>query len=235
MKDIWFIGDSFINQTFHALPDLKTTAKLKKRDPPYVYDFFNVCCFTSRSLSLVNSVPARLVNCLIKALNDNVDEERKSKPLPQIIMVIPDLDILKYVDHFTYGIEIILTPLICWIIQEMKNAVEAKKEQLYKLKPGILTAGEPKIIWVKILQRMRSKEKIFTVRSKFNNLIEEMIVKEKNHYLIDPNPAMNDPAWYSQINEPNLDRWLLSGKKLMIVSAFLIITSLFSNQGLIPL
>ena len=79
------------------------------------------------------------------------------------------------------------------------------KDHLYKLRPGALTSGEPKIVWVKMLQRMRSADKVLTVRTRFNNILEELIAKERNHYLIDPNPAVHDTAFYSHLNLLNLD------------------------------
>ena len=72
-KDLWFIGDNFVNQNFHALPALKTQAQMKHRQIPYVYDEYAVRSFTSNptSVSSTRSTPAKLVNCVIKALNEN--------------------------------------------------------------------------------------------------------------------------------------------------------------------
>ena len=33
-KDVWMIGDNFVNETFHALPAMNTQARIDKRMPP---------------------------------------------------------------------------------------------------------------------------------------------------------------------------------------------------------
>ena len=71
IKDIWLLRDKFVNDNFHAFPAWNTHAKITKCPGPYIYQEFNVRCFTANPLSEVKQVLARILNCLIKALNDS--------------------------------------------------------------------------------------------------------------------------------------------------------------------
>ena len=87
MNDLWVIGDRFIHDIFYALGKLKTQASMKQKELPYMYNYFNISCFTSNPKSFERNTLARIVNCLVKALNDTVK-------LPRLILVVPDEDIL---------------------------------------------------------------------------------------------------------------------------------------------
>ena len=58
-KDLWIIGDQFVNEVFHALQELQQSAKINKKRGPFIYDEFNVRCFTSNPLSPVKNVAVR--------------------------------------------------------------------------------------------------------------------------------------------------------------------------------
>ena len=107
-----------------------------------------------------------------KALNE-------SFILPRFIVIVPDWDILKYLDHNTFGVEQVIHKMISWMTNNIICAVEVKKDQLYKIQPGSVTSGEPKIIWVKMIQRMRTFEKILTVRVKYNSFLESCMAERR--------------------------------------------------------
>ena len=88
VSDLWFIGDDFVNETYHALPDMMKEAKMSNKDGPYIYKMYNVHCFTSKPGSLTRSVPVCMVNCLIKVLNESFN-------LPCFVIMVPDWDILQ--------------------------------------------------------------------------------------------------------------------------------------------
>ena len=68
------------------IPEMRKLTQFSM-ETPYVYDYFNIRCFPSKPASTNASIPARLVNCLIKATNE-------IEKLPRIIVVIPDWNIL---------------------------------------------------------------------------------------------------------------------------------------------
>ena len=90
INDVWFIGDRFLNDIYHTFPGMRNHAKLAKEPLPYLYDYFNISVFTTNPESMLKDVLARLVNCVVKALNDN-------NKLPRFIVVIPNDNNLQHI------------------------------------------------------------------------------------------------------------------------------------------
>ena len=168
--------------------------KQDKSTPPYIYQQYTVKCFTSSPSTKTESVPAGMVNSIVKALND-------AHKLPRFIIIIPDWDLLHYSDHNTYGVEAVTQWAVGWMVSNIIKAIEMRKDQIYNSKRGAVVATEPKVVWVKMLQRMRSYDKILTVRSKFNSTVETLIANKWRHYIIDINPILCDVAYFTKTNQ----------------------------------
>ena len=141
MSDLWFVGDKFVNDNYHAMSAMLSVARINRSDPPYVFDYYNVKCYTSNPLSHVKSLSARIVNNVVKALLN-----KECTRLPRFIIVIPDWDILQYLNHNTYGVEQVAQQELEWIMEMMSNAVKSKKNELFKIKPGSAIGSELKIV-----------------------------------------------------------------------------------------
>ena len=196
VNNIWLIGDQFLINVFHALQQLQVEAKEARRQEPYIYEFYNVSCFTASPNSVIKSMLARLVNSLVKALND-------CKKLPRIIMVIPDWDILKFLDHKTFGIKMIAEDAVGWIITQMNRAIESKKDTMRRRKPGSVVTGQPKVIWVTMMNRMNAPCKMLAHRMKFNDAVEKHLAIHMNYYILDVAPAMMDSSYFDPRNRIN--------------------------------
>ena len=207
ISDLWIIEDSFVNDYFHALQETQKEAVKSDSDQPFMYRKYEVKCFTARPASSVKSVPARMVNALIKALNE-------SFRIPRFIIVVPDWDILKYINYNTYGVEKVVTEMLDWMFEKMSEAIEDKRTQLRKIKEGSVVSSEPKYVWVKMLQRMRSYEKVLKVRNKFNTVLEKMLADRNNHYVIDPNPILRDASYFTRHNDLNAEGGILFWKEI---------------------
>ena len=188
---------------------MNSTVRIDNRDPPYVYNMYNVRCFMSNPLSHIHSVPGRMVNCLIKAIHD-----KECVRIPRFVVVIPDWDILRYFNHNTFGIEKITEETIEWMMSEMVKAVEDKREQLFKIKPGAVISTEPKYVWIKMMQHMAQYDKVLTVRAKYNNTLESILADRSGHYVIDVNPILRDPAYFTGNNELNAEGRILFWKEV---------------------
>ena len=207
VKDLWIIGDKFVNELFHAYPALNAEVKKQNTQHPFAYDFYNVRCFTSSPVSTTKSVPARLLNCLLKALNENNN-------LPRFVIVVPDWNLLQFMQHNGFGIMEMTAALVRWMVTNMLWAVGSKKEQLRMVKPGALISGEPKIIWVKMIKRLRGYSKLLAVCNKFNQVMEKVLAAKKSQYLIDLSPAINDSDLFTSANELNGDGRVTFWKEL---------------------
>ena len=113
VKDCWMVGDAFLCDIFDTMQRMKEDAKDKVQLMPYIYDFYNLSFIMENPLSHVRNAMTHLVNALVKTLNEETS-------LPRFILVIPDWDILKYIDHFTFGISLIAGKCLNWIINNME-------------------------------------------------------------------------------------------------------------------
>ena len=212
LHECWIIGDLFVSQVFHALPYRNTQNRLAKKGPLYVYDNFTVKCFSTNPLSKIKEAHAHLVNSLIHGLN-------KNKYLPRLIIILPDWDIVKYVGEVSFGIFLILEKMLSWTVEAMYRAIETRKEDLRKFKSGVVTYGEPKILWVKMIDRVGVIDRALAVCNKFNRALENVLSRRRNNYVIDVNNKINDASFFSQqlkeLNDDGLHRfWLEIDKKI---------------------
>ena len=196
MSNLWLIGDEFLMDAYHALQKLQTEARSARRAEPYVYDYYNISCFTTSPNSAVRNIMSRFVNCLVKALND-------AKELPRIILVIPDWDILKAIDHETFGIKLLLDDSLNWIVSKMNKAIESKKDNMRRRKPGSVLPAQPKVIWVQMFNRITMRSQLMAHRSKFNTVLEKHLAIHMNHYIMNINSAMQDTTFFDSKNRIN--------------------------------
>ena len=199
-KDLWFIGDKFIHSIYHTLQGMNTEAKVAKGKIPYLYDMYNVCCFTANPLSDMKNVATHLVNLLVKSLNDY-------EKLPRMILVVPDWDLLKYYKFIYHNADSLIKTILKWIIHNMCRAIDAKKDFLTKSKVGAVFEGEPKVIWAKMINRPGNNQFHAAVlqKGRFNRILEDLLADEKGHYLMDMNVATNDQAFFTDDNNLNAD------------------------------
>ena len=92
LKSLWFIGDTFLNEVFHALPGIKTEAVTSKKKIPYIYEYYNVTYFVTNPLGPPRNVLPRFTNALISGLNDAVE-------IPRFVVLVPNGDIAAYVKN----------------------------------------------------------------------------------------------------------------------------------------
>ena len=212
-NDLWLVGDDFLHDHYYKLPQIKNDAYLARERLPYMYDFYNVSCFTPNPQSLTTNVIARLVNSFIKALND-------TNKIPRIVLIIPEDDLLTYLfkQNEEFGIGTITFKVLNWISTQMTRATDAKKDDLKRVKPGAVIPTEPKFIWVKMLNRVNARSDLLALRSKFNEVLEEVLYKKDQHYIIDIVTAMADSSFYDKnnyINGEGLKRFWIEIDKLI--------------------
>ena len=140
---------------------MKTSAGMEKKKPPFVYKYFNVSTFTTNPLSDMEDVLARLINCFIKELNDNIY-------LPSLLVMIPDHDLLNYVaNYFSNDTRLDSTDLrnafgkaIQWLASQLDRAIEIRKDALHIRHNGAVDPLEPRILWIKVLGWLKSRQEV---------------------------------------------------------------------------
>ena len=213
-RDLWIHGDKFVNDVFHALQAMKSAAKDAQKPVPYVYDYYNITCITECNLSGSENLLVKLVNAVIKTLNAN------QLHIPRIITIIPDLDILCFINHFAFGVSQIIGQCLTWLVCNIKQAIDAKKDDLRHRKPGALHSSEPKIIWMKIFQCPGvNYAHLNTVRHKFNCILEDILSTRKNHFIMEVSAKISDPANFfpgtSKLNDYGMELFWLETDRIL--------------------
>ena len=123
---------------------------MARHEEPYAYRYFNILAFYQASDPRPNNAIGKILNALIKALNRNAG-------MPDYLIIVPDVDILKSISHFDFGVSWIISRNLHWLSMEIRKLMEAHKEYLMSRRPGALPIGGkcPEIIWVKMLERPR--------------------------------------------------------------------------------
>ena len=162
-----------------------------------MYDFYNVSCYTPNPSSLITNVMSRLVNCLVKALNDALK-------LPRLIVVIPDMDLCNFVQNRfqpnTYDSPHIIREAVFWILNQFARAIESKKDNFMRRKIGAVIGSEPKVIWVKALYRTCSSCYNRDQCEHFNNELEDLLHGRDCNYILSLNRFMDDDSFFDQRN-----------------------------------
>ena len=200
LNDLWIIRDVFVNKNYYMLPQMKHEAKSSHQPIPYIYEFFNVTCYTPHPDTMVKDVLAKFVNCTIKVLNDAVK-------LPRIILIIPDSDIVCFIRKITDQSEIqqFFDSALNWIINQMAKAIESSKDNLQRRRPGAILPYEPKMIWVKMFDRLGTSRhsKSMAYRATFNDSLENALAGKAGHFIMDIDQAMADVIYFDQFNHLN--------------------------------
>ena len=168
---------------------MKRRATAAKTPLPYIYDYFNVSCFTSSPNSLTTDILTRIMNCFIKALNDALK-------LPRLVVVIQDWDLLQFVNYFTKGVRAVNNEAVKWVINHMIRAVDAKIDNLVCSKPGSIIYNEPKFIWIKMMHRLNATCPVLAFNTNFNDVLENTLAGKSNHFLMDVDAAMSDTSMF---------------------------------------
>ena len=79
----------------------------------------------------------------------------------------------------------------------ISRALQVKKDRLFGLKPGAINPGEPKVIWVKMINQRKAQDDTLTVRRKFNTVLENLLVDYKHHYIMDLDYYLSEPAFFN--------------------------------------
>ena len=126
----------------------------------------------------------------------------ETKKLPRILLVIPDCDLLEYINFCDSGKSHVIGANLEWLINNIDQALTCEKEDLRHIR-GAVMANEPKIIWVKMLNRSLggfASERINLINEladTFNSILEEILSTRKNSFVVNMNEDMLGLSTYS--------------------------------------
>ena len=186
-KDVWFLGDRALLDLFYVLPSMRREAKLKKSDPPYLYDQYNISAFTMGN-SQISNFFTRILSSIVEVVNKN--------RLPRMIVSVIDMDMTLSIDRFNKpGVSNLIGKGVSWLTHTLEQLIETKKEDIYNIRQGALVSGEPKLVWLRAFWRPNYNQDVDTMRVKFNDILEETLVSRKNSYILG---ITSEKAWFDR-------------------------------------
>ena len=151
--------------------------------------------FAPNPRSKLREAPAKIVNALIHGLNEKPDTKYAAF-LPRFIIIAPDWDVIKYIGHYKYGFTIIAQMITNWMVEEVNKAIQKRKDDLQRIKSGATIQYEPKVVWIKMVDRVSQVDKALAVRHKFNSILEDTLVDYSGHFILDVSSTMKDPSFF---------------------------------------
>ena len=170
-----------MKRNYQAYPILRSEAVANDTKPPYVFSNYNVSTFTTNDKQVKNRT-VKIVNGLIEAFN-------KYHTMPRFIIIVPDWDILKYINFYEFRASKFIGTMVDWLIKEVSSAVDEKKADMKRSRPGSVVSLEPKLIMVKMIDRPGTSD-VLKSREKYNAVLEEALFQTKKMYIMDINTSM---------------------------------------------
>ena len=179
-----------LHEIFHTLPAIRNEARLAKTDEPYLYQYYNIHPYFPSNSIIINNNVLRLANSLVEALN-------KRQNLPRMLVFFPDKDLLSALGpkFLINRPERAIARLIDWITNFVNREISTRKVDMYAKKPSSVSPGEPKFLWIKMLNRFQNRDATNSYRLCFNSMLEEAISSRKHSYIIDPSHILKPAAF----------------------------------------
>ena len=196
-KDVWLLGDEFLQSIFHELQDMKIEAKASNVDIPFLYEAFNVKYLHTKTLAS-SDVPARIMNGLVNGMKEYVR-------LPKYLIVILDDELITHINHFDTGFRVMSGGLINWMANNIIRAIEFRKKDLLRIRVGAVSVGDPKVIWTKLMSHNKGYDRVMTVKTKYNNTLDDILSQKSGHLIMDFAKAMEHPGLYTEKNSLTQD------------------------------
>ena len=180
VSDVWIISDEFLRSVISSLQGMKTETLMDNKHPPFIYNYYNVFCYFQSPLSNVKSIATRILNAMIEGLNERVC-------LPRYILILTDIDIIKYINKYDYMVGYNIKDMIVWLAKNIKRSLEGWKDDLKCKRAGTISiSAELRIVWVQALYRppdMNNKE-VFSLIAKYNQILVDVIqIDEHAHFM----------------------------------------------------
>ena len=114
----------------HSVPwRYGTTPGYRLKSEPYLHQYYN-------AKAIHESSPLTRGNTLGKKLNGLITKMNDCEHLPHFLILIPDGDLVHAMNHFEYGASTIIGRCLEWLINQIDQAITARKSGLQLKGPG---------------------------------------------------------------------------------------------------
>ena len=215
VKDVWLVGDKMLRTIYATLPAMRRESKLAKLQEPYLYKYYNVKRYYADLNNYTGNALERIQNALIKAINDN-------QHLPRFLLVFPDRDLITSMgkEFIKFGVGDALGRIVDKLIANVDRIVNNRKTDLYFKRPGAISPGEPKFIWIKMIRRPNeASNSVQSVRTKFNSILEKAITGKRHNYILDFDGVLSNDSFdrNAELNPTGMiEAWLEIDRKIQM-------------------
>ena len=161
---------------------MKLQAEEKEKQIPYLFSFYNIKAFYPTEETPQDTFLSGIHNALVGALNDRINYH-----LPRYLLIVLDSELVEAADGYDYGAVEVFTEWIEWLLVNINESIEFRKQDLLRKRPGaIASTSEPWFIWVTMLKRPNSttKKEVFALTRKFNTTLEQVIANDKCSHIL---------------------------------------------------
>ena len=171
IKDYWLVGDQFLCEIFSTLQGIKVDATTKKRDPPYIYENYNIYAWYK---------PIKdCTQCMVRIFNSFVEGLNSRAFCPKYMLIIPDEDILDCKSG------LYVEDQLEWLYTSINKAITHRRDDLKWKRPGSMSSSfEPRVIWVEPICRPINNKNAKMINRRHQRFISNLhkIVKAE-HYM----------------------------------------------------
>ena len=117
--------------------------------------------------------------------------------LPNYIVIVPDADIVKYINFYNFGFRNLAEREIKWIATEIKKKLDERKDALWLVRKGTILSRQRKIVWIEMIDRIHIKDRYLAMRTKFNGAMHAILSDFRDNYIMSVNRAMFNAELYT--------------------------------------
>ena len=166
---------------FYTLKVMKPSSGQAASAGIYLHQAYNIKHYETMENFCKENAMSRILNSLVKGLNED-------HSMPRLIIMMVDHEFINMLHHKDFGISMMIGKCLHWLINEVDRAINKKKELLQQKKPGSITALEPKVIWMKMMEHPTSNKDMAIMQVKFNVILEQALRQSGKGFLIDASP-----------------------------------------------
>ena len=196
LESIWYVGDIFLEKVYSVLQEMINTSMLNHNHTVsgsncspedddsttkklFLHDYFNNHHFADATSEVAIG---RIINALIIGMNEN-------HILPKFLLIIPDTDIIDDVNIYEFGAHKALATNLNWLSKQIEVTIRHKKMLNLENRAGTVSPEDTKVVYILMIKRLEhypeesKMAKVCTLRSKFNELINEVAARTNSYVL----------------------------------------------------
>ena len=169
----WIFGDNFASSSFEQYFNNRKATDFNS----YIKSHFDVSGFFNNFMCENPSIMGRLANLLACAVSRFI--ERKQLPLPKLLVLVPDDDLVKTLADYQRGLATGYGKIINYVMTEFDRGIATYKENL---PAKCLKLDYPQMLWIQAPHHINFGNNV--QREQYNKCLEEMCKLHSNTHTL---------------------------------------------------